>query len=993
MGKRESPQTSESVKARIEYTYDLLGRRTEKKVKAGNLVVAWDTTAYEDVWQGEFFKETKTVKGEGSQAPDIVAAVYKNQLGRVVREGVFGPSNTEHLSYTTYDMLGNRRSYQNYLGKTSYWEYDYAGRVVKETNSLGQFAVTVYDLLGRKTHFYDFKANKNNAADSIRYSCDSLGRLLEQSTPFSQNSNGTKLNDTKTRYYYDGIGNVIRQITQCAADTAGGDNNWNDIHDARYHYDSRDRQTEALLFEKANNWHRTHYAYDSVGNKTEVWSGLVISNPDNLSSGSTGAVITKYEYNRYNQVIKMTDPIGRVESYVYDDTGVLERKQDRNGSVTLYTFDVLDRSVSETVTATSPNLGNITSEKTTEYYLSGGKKLESVTESCAGTAEVTLTTVYEYNSFGLLSKQTDPEGVVKSYSYDPNQNRTRFTLVKSGTQIDQHYIYDDLNRLWKVGQGSSVAAPVAEYLYDENGNRRQLIQGSIVTDYTYNRANLVTKIENKKGTAVASGWTYGYTLDGNQIKKTDLVNRVGTAERRTEYSYDRLGRLTREWDNGWNDISYTYDVRSNREKMTVKDSASNMVKSVTDYSYSPDNRLQTEEITERPGQAEERRVTACYQYDRNGNQVYREESRESARQEGTKGRIRFATENEADGTAILELREYNGFNRLVRVSRDAEETRYSDLPNRLRYSKTTQGITDSAAVMTVHCWDGQNVVAEMDGNGNVTSKYLRGIGLIARETPGQGLEYYLFNAHALDTETPEKEIMVSTGQEVTTQQANAGSLQYYSFDGCGNVVGLTDASGNLIKSYDYDAWGVEKNPDPNDTNIWRYAGEMYEKETGTYYLRARNMNPIIGRFLSADTHWNPNNMIYGDNPLKINEREDVLGLNTYTLVPDNTAIMQSGNLYVYAMNNPIMYKDPGGEFVITTTVLLIAGGAAIFGTIGGFVGNHIANQKGAMGWDKVGYIAGGAAIGAVGGGVLGAVAAPAATAAGFGGLSITAMQV
>jgi len=136
-------------------------------------------------------------------------------------------------------------------------------------------------------------------------------------------------------------------------------------------------------------------------------------------------------------------------------------------------------------------------------------------------------------------------------------------------------------------------------------------------------------------------------------------------------------------------------------------------------------------------------------------------------------------------------------------------------------------------------------------------------------------------------------------------------------------------------------------------------------------------------------------MIYGDNPVKWNEREadpnDPLGLNTYTYVPDITAILQSGNRYVYGMNNPVMYIDQNGNFVITTTVLLIAGGAALFGTIGSFIGNHIANQKGATGWEKVEYIAGGAAIGAVGGGTLGAVAAPAvATATGIGGISITA---
>lgn len=40
-----------------------------------------------------------------------------------------------------------------------------------------------------------------------------------------------------------------------------------------------------------------------------------------------------------------------------------------------------------------------------------------------------------------------------------------------------------------------------------------------------------------------------------------------------------------------------------------------------------------------------------------------------------------------------------------------------------------------------------------------------------------------------------------------------------------------------------------KNPDPNDSNVFRYCGEYFDKETGTYYLRARYYDPAIGRFI------------------------------------------------------------------------------------------------------------------------------------------------
>ena len=112
-----------------------------------------------------------------------------------------------------------------------------------------------------------------------------------------------------------------------------------------------------------------------------------------------------------------------------------------------------------------------------------------------------------------------------------------------------------------------------------------------------------------------------------------------------------------------------------------------------------------------------------------------------------------------------------------------------------------------------------------------------------------------------------------------------------------------------------------------DTNPWRYCGEYFDVETGTIYLRARYYNPALGRFLAEDTHWNSGNMVYGDNPQKINERKDPLGLNTYTLLPDTNAIRQSANLYAYCGGNPVMYMDSTGEifFLVTAVIGAVVG--------------------------------------------------------------------
>ena len=215
----------------------------------------------------------------------------------------------------------------------------------------------------------------------------------------------------------------------------------------------------------------------------------------------------------------------------------------------------------------------------------------------------------------------------------------------------------------------------------------------------------------------------------------------------------------------------------------------------------------------------------------------------------------------------------------------------------------------SCGIQTSFLLDGGDVVAEAQ-NDVLYASYLRGVNLICRDS-GSAAEYYLFDAHA-------------------------------------DVIALTDETGAVTKSYEYDAFGCEASPDPLDANPFRYCGEYYDVETGSYYLRARYYAPTIGRFTQQDTHWSTANMIYGDNPQKINEKQDALGLNTYTMIPQITAVMQAGNLYVYGISNPVRYHDPDGqvalELIITgfsnfwnpVGIVLVGVGAAII--VGGAIG-------------------------------------------------------
>ncbi len=66
---------------------------------------------------------------------------------------------------------------------------------------------------------------------------------------------------------------------------------------------------------------------------------------------------------------------------------------------------------------------------------------------------------------------------------------------------------------------------------------------------------------------------------------------------------------------------------------------------------------------------------------------------------------------------------------------------------------------------------------------------------------------------------------------------------------------MTDKDGQIVASYEYDSWGNVLKSDTKGIaadNPFGYAGYMYDKEIGMYYLIARYYNPEHGVFLSVD---------------------------------------------------------------------------------------------------------------------------------------------
>ena len=121
----------------------------------------------------------------------------------------------------------------------------------------------------------------------------------------------------------------------------------------------------------------------------------------------------------------------------------------------------------------------------------------------------------------------------------------------------------------------------------------------------------------------------------------------------------------------------------------------------------------------------------------------------------------------------------------------------------------------------------------------------------------------------------------------------ADSLYYVMKDHLGSLVGLINSESGHVYRQSFDAWGRNRNPEdwsytniPDDFPIARgYTGHEHLKWFGLINMNGRMYDAGLCRFLSPDP---------------------------YVQMPDYT---QNFNRYSYALNNPLIYTDPSGEFL------------------------------------------------------------------------------
>ena len=473
-------------------------------------------------------------------------------------------------------------------------------------------------------------------------------------------------------------------------------------------------------------------------------------------------------------------------------------------------------------------------------YDSMGRILRAVTND--------LTTYYAYDDLGRKSEEVegkDGYSTFRGYFYHGVSQYTREQIVGINNLLMYSYTsyeYDGEMRLTKVKE---TGEETVSYTYDRNGNKKsETLANGVVSTYDYNSANRIVKLVNKKGNSTISSYEYSYYLDGSDACKKTTEN--GIIET-TEYEYDGLKRLTNEEvkkGNTTDTYSYEYDDYGNRSKMTA--TGTEIYETVYDYSLNGkytallQKEVKSVEKESNPLDLNSNVKQTVYTYDANGNQITKT----------------------AEGKT--ETNTYDGLNQLIGFTDGETTASYAYNVDGLRYEKIVDGQRIN------HVWDGsKQIIADViDNQFYEADCYIRGTNLVAKYNYRNG---------------------------------NKSEYTYYTQNAHGDVVNLTNANGEVTKTYKYNAFGVEKDISESDTNAFRYCGEYYDSESGTIYLRARYYDPTIGRFISRDSFAGKN--------------EDPLSLNLYT----------------YCANNPIVNIDPTGHF--WNIVVGAIGGALLNGAV------------------------------------------------------------
>lgn len=659
-----------------------------------------------------------------------------------------------------------------------------------------------------------------------------------------------------------------------------------------------DYDYQGLVYQKVE----PHYSGETGTTITTTYDYL-----QRLSSVSNGSTTTNYSYSLGSGGLfttTVTNGANQSTSKTADASGKVIQSNDNGGQLD-YTYDSWGNQLEVKFGSTSLIVNT---------YDNYGRNT-SVTDKNAGTIS------YQYNALGKLTQQTDANNNVTTINYDAfgrvlsktsaagttsynyyndagtgycNNNITSVTGFAGDTKT---YQYDNLQRVISESTGVNGQTFTKTMGYDGVGN---LISTTYPSGITINDAYNINGIPTQTLMTYAGNTQTLFTASAMNSKGVYTSYDYGNGKSST-VNYDLVnGTPTQYYTQGIQDLNFSFDNNTGN-LLSRYDGVKNLNET---FSYDYLNRLTDASVNN------VQQFSMTYDGSTNNSlgNIQSKSDIGNYRYDAQKiNALRFLTTNTNNPTDPPNV-----------ISVNTQTLTYTP------FLKTSTISENGYQMAYTYGEDEERIKSVLTQYGNpIETKYY--LGAYEVQTKGGATR----EIHYISAGNGSCAIIVKEGGQVTP---------YFVYtDHLGSLLTITDVNGNVVTEQNFDAWGRNRNPNDWSYNSiptvpdWLYrgfTGHEHVKEFALINMNGRMYDPVTCRMLSPDN---------------------------YVPMPWNT---QGYNRYGYGNNNPLIYRDPNGEFIHLLIGALIGSVvnvavAAIHGQIHSF-------------WDGVKAAAIGAAEGAVG---------------------------
>jgi RHS repeat-associated protein len=761
------------------------------------------------------------------------------------------------------------------------YQYDGYGNVISETDARGNTTVTTYETstytyphtitypqTSDVDHIevyesYDYTVGeptefKDRNGQSTYNSYDPFGRLEQTDLP----------DGGQTLYVYDD-NNFPSSVTKRVKEQEDS------YIDTVTHFDGLHRKIKTASFGEDQKSIITQWQYDSKG-RLEMVSGpffgdgtsdypqtlpteyyfesttydlrdrpIQIESPD----GQNGSIITEYIHDGLST--KIIDPDGYSKTETKDCLGrtiqVVEHWAEASDSTTQYEYNLADELV---------RVENALGHESTIVYDTLGRKI-SMTDPDMGQWS------YTYDLNGNLEKQTDAQAETITYDYD-KLNRVTSKTYSSGDPTVS-YGYDDPEVDNSIGRLTSVSNSTAttEYLaYDSMGRiveEQKTIsgQGAFTTEKAYD-------LSGKLISHTFPG--DGYQIAYQYYSGSNLLEQVSGASDLQEYvycsDYSPKGKMGTLVHGNGAETSHTYDPLSLRltQINTTHNDDTLLDRS---YQYTPGGDI--EEITD-----DVENITYTYTYDERHRLT--SETSSDPSQSMTPAIIELQYDDSEHIHAVSDVAVF-GVEKSYSYDSNGNMTAGPDLTDPTNIVDREISYNSDNMPYQISYSDSEITTFDYDGDGK----------RLMKQSPDGKKTLYIDDNYEVIDGVAHRYIFAGN---LRVAMIKGSETYHFHKDHLGSSSVITEQDSSDTELSQYLPYGGQRGTSDISVTDYKFTDQEHDSSTGLYNYDARFYDPVIGRFIMADTvvpEW--------DNP-------------------------QSMNRYSYCLNNPLIYIDPSGH---TTT--------------------------------------------------------------------------